>query len=492
MAELVSRMGQIIKVGQDEPLILGRKLIEAASAEQNAFISRTHASVSYLNGELLLEDKGSPNGTYINGLRVKSAGLKAGDVVIIGGAQSYEFGESYTAFPAWAWELVVVEVAPPVLPQLKVPIEQLSTHEGADATFPVNISSNNDEVVEVSVEVAAEQVPRAAKSDEAGKEEDKAAEEVEAPKFDQPEKEDIEAEENEAAKEVESVMEDEAAKDADVTKEDEAVKRRRLDDDEVSKVSTDGIEETEKVKETMEDKGARGDEDEEGTVLCRRCGEYVSEDDFESCIMCQENYCTPCLKEKRETPEPHNFYSYRDNSDPKKLEPKHAWMESIKIKSWVESGGPISRIKPILVAGAPPGTTVNGSMSKLEKKALSDYMWLNVPASVKAVFQQKYDEAVAKRKTMEAENKVRKEAALWRRSCKSFSSFFCASCEPAKECDFCKDRCPDEGIFCEDCCEQDMDHCDRCEGDFCTENDCKHHHIDRKMCPGPFGQFSDY
>ena len=45
--------------------------------------SRHHASMFRKNGEYKIEDNGSRNGFYLNGLRVNSAVLREGDVVQI-------------------------------------------------------------------------------------------------------------------------------------------------------------------------------------------------------------------------------------------------------------------------------------------------------------------------------------------------------------------------------------------------------------------------
>ena len=47
-------------------------------------VSRHHARFILDGGRLILEDEGSTNGTYVNGLRTDRAVLEAGDEVIIG------------------------------------------------------------------------------------------------------------------------------------------------------------------------------------------------------------------------------------------------------------------------------------------------------------------------------------------------------------------------------------------------------------------------
>ncbi len=47
----------------------------------DARISRTHARLRVVEGEVVIEDLGSRNGTIVNGERVASAGLHAGDTL---------------------------------------------------------------------------------------------------------------------------------------------------------------------------------------------------------------------------------------------------------------------------------------------------------------------------------------------------------------------------------------------------------------------------
>jgi pSer/pThr/pTyr-binding forkhead associated (FHA) protein len=52
-------------------------------------VSKVHARVERTRDQLLLEDLGSANGTYVNDARVQSAFLKAGDVVRLGGTEKF-------------------------------------------------------------------------------------------------------------------------------------------------------------------------------------------------------------------------------------------------------------------------------------------------------------------------------------------------------------------------------------------------------------------
>jgi hypothetical protein len=47
-------------------------------------VSRNHAVLEAFDGELLVRDNGSTNGTFVNGERIKSAALNGGDVVAFG------------------------------------------------------------------------------------------------------------------------------------------------------------------------------------------------------------------------------------------------------------------------------------------------------------------------------------------------------------------------------------------------------------------------
>lgn len=62
-----------------------------------AAVSKVHARVERTRDQLVLEDLGSANGTFVNGMRVTTAFLNAGDVVSLGGVESYgvtiEMGE---------------------------------------------------------------------------------------------------------------------------------------------------------------------------------------------------------------------------------------------------------------------------------------------------------------------------------------------------------------------------------------------------------------
>ena len=66
-----------------KPLIVGR-LPESEISVRDAFISRVHCGISYVNGQFTLKDLGSTNGTYRNGARVFECALAPGDKIQVG------------------------------------------------------------------------------------------------------------------------------------------------------------------------------------------------------------------------------------------------------------------------------------------------------------------------------------------------------------------------------------------------------------------------
>ena len=47
-------------------------------------VSRTNSTIIHWDGEFVLRDSGSKNGTFLNGKKIEFAKLKAGDVIRIG------------------------------------------------------------------------------------------------------------------------------------------------------------------------------------------------------------------------------------------------------------------------------------------------------------------------------------------------------------------------------------------------------------------------
>jgi hypothetical protein len=70
---------------------IGRDPSNAISLESDPGASRKHAAIIRQGGGYLVQDLGSTNGTYVNGVRVQSAALSPGDVVHFG-SSSFRFG----------------------------------------------------------------------------------------------------------------------------------------------------------------------------------------------------------------------------------------------------------------------------------------------------------------------------------------------------------------------------------------------------------------
>jgi pSer/pThr/pTyr-binding forkhead associated (FHA) protein len=69
--------------GVPKPLIIGR-LSASDIVVRDPFVSRVHCGISSGNGQFILKDLGSANGTYRNGGRVYEAPLNHGDKIQIG------------------------------------------------------------------------------------------------------------------------------------------------------------------------------------------------------------------------------------------------------------------------------------------------------------------------------------------------------------------------------------------------------------------------
>src|SRR3989338_2448225 len=48
-------------------------------------VSRYHSEIYLINGEYSIKDLGSQNGTWVNGVKITSTGIKTGNTIIIGG-----------------------------------------------------------------------------------------------------------------------------------------------------------------------------------------------------------------------------------------------------------------------------------------------------------------------------------------------------------------------------------------------------------------------
>jgi len=69
--------------GVAKPLIIGR-LSASDIMVRDTFVSRVHCGISFTNGQFILKDLGSANGTYRNGARIYEGPLNSGDKIQIG------------------------------------------------------------------------------------------------------------------------------------------------------------------------------------------------------------------------------------------------------------------------------------------------------------------------------------------------------------------------------------------------------------------------
>ena len=92
------------EVGVGE-ITLGRSAACNIQAE-SATVSKVHAQVRRTTDQLVVQDLGSSNGTFVNGNRVMSAELRDGDVLSLGGVENYrvfvELGEVTSASGAYS------------------------------------------------------------------------------------------------------------------------------------------------------------------------------------------------------------------------------------------------------------------------------------------------------------------------------------------------------------------------------------------------------
>ena len=83
--------GKRFKVGS-ESITFGRS-DENDVVLNNLLTSRVHAELRYEDGGYLLHDRGSSNGTWVNGRRVTVHRLRPGDEIVIGG-EAFRFETS--------------------------------------------------------------------------------------------------------------------------------------------------------------------------------------------------------------------------------------------------------------------------------------------------------------------------------------------------------------------------------------------------------------
>lgn len=76
--------GSVLKLEfTEQPLTLGRGKDADVQIMDNE-ISRIHAAIRIWQGEFIIKDLGSTNGTFVNGVRVDLAKLRHGDKIRIG------------------------------------------------------------------------------------------------------------------------------------------------------------------------------------------------------------------------------------------------------------------------------------------------------------------------------------------------------------------------------------------------------------------------
>jgi len=68
-----------------KPYSIGRR-VDADITLNQPGISRNHARLLHLNNEEIIEDTGSTNGTYVNGVRISRCVLQNNDIIRIGDA----------------------------------------------------------------------------------------------------------------------------------------------------------------------------------------------------------------------------------------------------------------------------------------------------------------------------------------------------------------------------------------------------------------------
>lgn len=81
-------MGQTFPIPA-EGLVLGRGIDADVRVASNG-VARKHARVVWSDGELVIEDLDSSNGTEVNGTRHRRCGLRAGDLVTLAGTFDFD------------------------------------------------------------------------------------------------------------------------------------------------------------------------------------------------------------------------------------------------------------------------------------------------------------------------------------------------------------------------------------------------------------------
>ncbi len=77
------QLGKRYAIGE-KGLIVGRDPAQCDIVIMDPNVSRVHAWVTVKKGEVVIIDRGSTNGTYVNQLKVENANLKSGDIIQLG------------------------------------------------------------------------------------------------------------------------------------------------------------------------------------------------------------------------------------------------------------------------------------------------------------------------------------------------------------------------------------------------------------------------
>jgi pSer/pThr/pTyr-binding forkhead associated (FHA) protein len=77
------QLGKSYTIGE-KGLIIGRDPAQCDIVILDPNVSRVHAWVTLKKGEVVIIDRGSTNGTYLNQVKVENATLKPGDIIQLG------------------------------------------------------------------------------------------------------------------------------------------------------------------------------------------------------------------------------------------------------------------------------------------------------------------------------------------------------------------------------------------------------------------------
>ncbi|HMC67485.1 MAG TPA: serine/threonine-protein kinase, partial [Gemmataceae bacterium] len=75
--------GRVLRIDDDQPLVIGRSK-DVAGHLNDPHVSRTHCDLHVESGELVLRDRGSTGGTFVNGQQITQHVLRPGDVIRVG------------------------------------------------------------------------------------------------------------------------------------------------------------------------------------------------------------------------------------------------------------------------------------------------------------------------------------------------------------------------------------------------------------------------